>query len=1065
MEVSILIHILLFINSMREENGLMNMKKRMIMIATFFVCAATGGLYSNIVSEAATVTDEYLYNLPDLETDLSNEEYVDAKEWKITSAEGFNKLTSTNSSKLSGCTIYLANDINNVVGGKTMSNVTFDGLNHTITLGSGCSRGLFANLSSCNIRNLNVYGQIVFYASMQSSVGLLADVAYSSYFYRCNISGSMSNSAESMTAASSNVYIGGLIGNGNYCTFTCCSNKASITYPMTRITKDDIVYIGGIVGSSTDCDLYGCYQSGATLGDTYYWSYYAITYYQNGYSMVGYQQYGSNYSPVIEGCYSEAALVTNSESSPFTGGLGSSSHCRNYYYKSSSFDNAITSSSQATVLTSVTNGAEIAWKMNYEDGENNGWWTVSSSTKRPILASSADEAIYRYKWTSSDSNIYSTYGTEYYNGGNSITVTINNVPGGYQFNGVRIGDTLYEAVNNTVTFTMPAQDVSAVYDFSLIKYDVTYHLDEGINAESNPVKIDVTTACTLEPATKEGYRFIGWYDNEACTGEAVTEIVAGSETDLELWALYEKLYTIQYVMDGGTNHINNPYEFTAKEKVVLQTPSKEGHTFLGWFSDSTCETSISEIPLGTTENQTVYASWKINEYTITFNAADYPDQEAIKVTYGSDISGYEPAEPTKTDYLFGGWYTSQRFDEKFEFTTMPAKNVTLYAKWYKVYLEELSYSSVGDVTYNGSAFTPSVIVKDGDYTLIKGVNYDIEYRNNMNPGTASIVITGKGIYEGEKIIPFKIKKISQQIRFTALSFSKKVGDAPFSLGITTVGEGAVSYTSSNTAVATVDQSGKVTIIAAGSTSITVTMAETPYYSKSSCKISITVAEGAPGDSDDPQSTQLSVGETSKVNGVTYKVTAVDGKNEVAYVKADIKVSKVVIPSSIVLDGITYNVTSIAENAFSGNKTITTVSIPLTVTKIGANAFKGCIKLKSITIPKNVTEIGNNAFYNCKKLTTLKFNGTKLTKIGKGAFRKCASLKTVTIPKSVTEIGKDAFRDCKKLKKITIKGTKLKKVGKNAFKNIHKSPTIKVPKSKKKIYKNLLKKAGYKKTVK
>ncbi len=1043
----------------------MKMKKRMIMIALFFVCVAIGGLYSDIVLQATTISNEYLYNLPDVETDLTDETYAKATEWKITSVEGFNKLTSANASKFSGCTIYLANDINNVVGGKTLSNVTFEGLNHTITLGGECSQGLFSSLSSCNIRNLNVNGQIIFYASLQSSVGLLCNSAYSSYFTRCSTSGSMSNSAESMTAASSNVYIGGLVGNARYCTFTCCSNKASITYPMTRITKDDVVYIGGIVGSSTDCDLYGCYQSGSTLGDTYYWSYYAITYYQNGYSMVGYQQDGTSYTPVIEGCYSEAALVTNSEVNPFTGGWGSTTHNRNYYYKSSSFDNAITSSSQATVLSSVTNGAEIAWKMNYKDGTNNGWWTVNSSTKRPVLASSVDEAIYRFKWTSSDSNIYSTYGTEYYNGGKSITVTINDVPDGYQFNGVRIGDTLYDAVDNSVTLTMPVADVSAIYDFSLIKYDVTYHLDEGTNAASNPAKIDVTTACTLEPAAKEGYRFVGWYDNEACTGEAVTEIVAGTQTDLELWARYEKLYMIQYVMDGGSNHTSNPYEFTAKDKIVLQTPSKEGHTFLGWFLDSTCETSISEIPLGTTENQTIYAGWKINEYTITFHATDYPDQEVIRVTYGSDISGYEPAEPTKTDYLFGGWYTSQRYDEKFEFTTMPAKNITLYAKWYKVFMEELSYSSVSDVTYNGSAFTPTMIVKDGDYTLIKGVNYDIEYRNNMNPGTASIVITGKGFYEGEKIIPFKIKKISQQIRFTSLSFSKKVGDAPFNLGITTVGEGAVSYTSSNTAVATVNQAGYVTIIAAGSTYITVTMAETPYYTKSSCKIGITVAEGTPADSNDTQSTQLSVGATSKVNGVTYKVTATDDKNEVAYVKADTKLSKVVIPSSVVINGITYNVTSIAENAFSGNKKMTSVSIPLTVMKIEANAFKGCIKLKSIIIPKNVTEIGNNAFYNCKKLATIKFNGTKLTKIDKGAFRKCSSLKTVTIPKSVTEIGKDAFRDCKKLKTIIIKGTKLKKIGKNAFKNIYKSPTIKVPKSKKKTYKNLLIKSGYKKTMK
>ena len=78
----------------------MNTKKRMMMIATFLICVVIGGLYRDIVSDAATITDEYIYNLPDVETDLNDEAYADAKEWKITSAEGFN-IMCVNSSKLS----------------------------------------------------------------------------------------------------------------------------------------------------------------------------------------------------------------------------------------------------------------------------------------------------------------------------------------------------------------------------------------------------------------------------------------------------------------------------------------------------------------------------------------------------------------------------------------------------------------------------------------------------------------------------------------------------------------------------------------------------------------------------------------------------------------------------------------------------------------------------------------------------------------------------------------------------------------------------------------------------
>lgn len=79
---------------------------------------------------------------------------------------------------------------------------------------------------------------------------------------------------------------------------------------MTRGSMDDTVYIGGIVGQVVDCKIYGCYQKSATLGSTFYWSAYGITTHANGYGIAGYIEYGADYTPVIDGCYSEANLVS-----------------------------------------------------------------------------------------------------------------------------------------------------------------------------------------------------------------------------------------------------------------------------------------------------------------------------------------------------------------------------------------------------------------------------------------------------------------------------------------------------------------------------------------------------------------------------------------------------------------------------------------------------------------------------------------------------------------------------------------------------------------------------------
>jgi len=163
--------------------------------------------------------------------------------------------------------------------------------------------------------------------------------------------------------------------------------------------------------------------------------------------------------------------------------------------------------------------------------------------------------------------------------------------------------------------------------------------------------------------------------------------------------------------------------------------------------------------------------------------------------------------------------------------------------------------------------------------------------------------------------------------------------------------------------------------------------------------------------------------------------------EVSYKFTNKSATSVTIPDAIVVDGVTYKVTSIVNNAFKNHKKIKTV-------KMGAN----------------ITSVGKNAFYGCKKLTTVKMS-KNVESIGDGAFQDCAALKKIEIPSTINKIGKKAFYGCKKLTNITIKTTKLttKNVGKDAFKkagsNNYKKLTVKVPKKNLKAYKTMLKKRG------
>lgn len=195
----------------------------------------------------------------------------------------------------------------------------------------------------------------------------------------------------------------------------------------------------------------------------------------------------------------------------------------------------------------------------------------------------------------------------------------------------------------------------------------------------------------------------------------------------------------------------------------------------------------------------------------------------------------------------------------------------------------------------------------------------------------------------------------------------------------------------------------------------------------------------------PEVPQLGITYADDKNQAEYKVTkAGQTGGTVEYTTPVNKnVSKVTIPATVTISGITYKVIGISGNAFKNNKKITTVKMGIGIKTIGVGAFYGCTKLKTVIVGTNVTVIGDKAFYKCTALTN------------------------IIIPSKVSKIGKQAFYGCKKLKSISIKTTKLtsKKVGSNAFKGIHKKAVIKVPKNKLKSYKFMLKKKGIGKSVK
>lgn len=130
------------------------------------------------------------------------------------------------------------------------------------------------------------------------------------------------------------------------------------------------------------------------------------------------------------------------------------------------------------------------------------------------------------------------------------------------------------------------------------------------------------------------------------------------------------------------------------------------------------------------------------------------------------------------------------------------------------------------------------------------------------------------------------------------------------------------------------------------------------------------------------------------NGIVYKVTkARTSGGTVEFAKINSSSDMIDVPEIVTIDGITYKVTSIAVNAFKGNKKITKVTIGKNILKIGKNAFSGCTKLKSITIKTTkltTKNVGKNAFKNINKKAIVKVPAKKLS-----AYKKLLKKKGIT----------------------------------------------------------------------
>ncbi len=278
------------------------------------------------------------------------------------------------------------------------------------------------------------------------------------------------------------------------------------------------------------------------------------------------------------------------------------------------------------------------------------------------------------------------------------------------------------------------------------KYTVTFNTMGGSAVDT---KTDVKHNEIIDepgtPPAKDGYKFTGWYIDEACTTAFAfaSTAITDSITLYAGWAEQEVVkHQVTFNNNGSISNDNVPHGSTVTAPTVSE---REGFEFKYWYIEGQTQafdfatpitekltliakwdivkynvtfvshgqqignvrlvehgTQVADVPvlsdnaqytfdswtpdtsISITKDTVFTANWKLKSYSLSYESPGFADGRILitEMSYGSVLN--EPAAPAKEGYIFSGWYEDDTLTKAFSFGGNFVEDVTIYAKWTKI---------------------------------------------------------------------------------------------------------------------------------------------------------------------------------------------------------------------------------------------------------------------------------------------------------------------------------------------------------------------------------------------
>ena len=280
---------------------------------------------------------------------------------------------------------------------------------------------------------------------------------------------------------------------------------------------------------------------------------------------------------------------------------------------------------------------------------------------------------------------------------------------------------LTDEENNTydipkpVSYKVNAEDGGTVsVSYARKRFSLTYNLnaaDAGWVSDPGVRQYRLGAALKLltqSYVTRAGYAFDGWYTDAGCTTAFTTATMPAENITLYAkWTAQGGIsYTVEHYQQNVADDDYTLADTESKTGATGQPTAAESKSYPGFTAQNFDQQTVKGD--GSTVVKVYYTR---NEYTLTYDLngsdaswTDSAENKSNIYRYGAAVTILTSNDLSRAGYAFGGWYTDVDCTTRWNESTMPAENTTLYAKW-----------NAGQVNYTVNYYLQNV---DGtDYVL------------------------------------------------------------------------------------------------------------------------------------------------------------------------------------------------------------------------------------------------------------------------------------------------------------------------------------------------------------